>query len=116
MNNELIESYLGMLNDPALYENGEQKFSYAGTKFVNRPPTEEEKAASKALGDKWKHTATMPMKDYLDTIHTSLYTGIEDKAVTILKAQEDDPKANKESIKRFKDYRTKNPSQSSNIK
>lgn len=103
-NNKILEAYLEMLNNEELYEsNGDQKFSYDGTRFVNRPPTEEEKARSKALGDKWKKTATMPIKDYLDTLPMTNY-----KLNDVLKAQAD-TEGDKESKKRNKEFLKKNP-------
>jgi len=73
-------------------EYEDRSYSYADfgdgkgrTNFVNRPPTEDEKKASDALGDVYKKTMTQPMDEYLKTI-----TGRSgDIAMNALKAQND---------------------------
>jgi hypothetical protein len=69
MKDDIGSAYLFMLENSGIVE--EKKFSYDGSKFVNRPPTPEETAKNDALREKWKTTMALSPAAYVQTINTS---------------------------------------------
>lgn len=97
MNESIITAYNQVLVEE------EKKYSYDGTRFVNRPPTPEEETKAKALADKWKRTATQPMSDYVKTIKGD----ISFRNKETLDVQGEETPENAASKKRATEYKKK---------